>query len=109
MANSKAVALAVGFIVLNLAGHCFGALQFGFYNGKCNNSIVEDIVRKTVYSKFLRDRSLTAALIRMQFHDCFVNVSFYHFHACNTTLAQINWLNKQTFVSIFVRFSLLKA
>ncbi|GJY54595.1 peroxidase 60-like protein [Tanacetum coccineum] len=73
MANTKAVALAVGFIFLNLAGHCFGALQFGFYKGKCQAADVEDIVRRTVYSKFLRDRSITPALIRMQFHDCFVN------------------------------------
>ncbi|XP_076915929.1 peroxidase 60-like [Bidens hawaiensis] len=73
MASSKAIALAVGFIILNLTGHCYGALQFGFYNGKCRTSDVEDIVRRTVYSKFLRDRTIAPALIRMQFHDCFVN------------------------------------
>ncbi|KAJ0605765.1 putative peroxidase [Helianthus annuus] len=74
MANSKTVALAVGFmILLNLTGHCYGALEFGFYNGKCKLSDVEDIVRRTVYSKFLRDRTIAPALIRMQFHDCFVN------------------------------------
>ncbi|KAJ0941121.1 putative peroxidase [Helianthus annuus] len=82
MTNSKAVALAVGFMIfLNLTGHCYGALEFGFYNGKCKLSDVEDIVRRTVYSKFLRDRTIAPALIRMQFHDCFVNVSFFHFHA----------------------------
>lgn len=85
MANGKAVALAVGFIFLNLAGHCYGyygGLQYGFYKGKCRTSDVEDIVRKTVYSKFLRDRTIAPALIRMQFHDCFVNVSFFNFDAC---------------------------
>ncbi|GJS41468.1 hypothetical protein Tco_0371118 [Tanacetum coccineum] len=47
MANGKAVALAVGFILLNLAGHCYGyygGLQYGFYKGKCQTSDVEDIV-----------------------------------------------------------------
>ncbi|MFS7915531.1 putative peroxidase [Helianthus anomalus] len=78
MANSKAVALAVGFmILLNLTGHCYSALEFGFYNGKCKLSDVEDIVRRTVYSKFLRDRTIAPALIRMQFHDCFVNVTTF--------------------------------
>lgn len=81
MASSQAIALAVGFIILNLTSHCYGALQLGFYNGKCRTSDVEDIVRRTVYSKFLRDRTIAPALIRMQFHDCFVNVSFFHFQA----------------------------
>ncbi|KAI3523253.1 hypothetical protein L1887_01313 [Cichorium endivia] len=75
MANSKVVAflVAFGFIFLNLSGHCHGALQFGFYNGKCRGSDVEDIVRKTVISKFFLDKTITPALLRMQFHDCFVN------------------------------------
>nr|XP_043623935.1 peroxidase 60-like [Erigeron canadensis] len=73
MANMKLVALAVGFLILNLSGHCYGALQFGFYKGKCRTTDVEDIVRRTVFSKFQSDRSITPALIRMQFHDCFVS------------------------------------
>ncbi|MFS7915534.1 putative peroxidase [Helianthus anomalus] len=77
MANSKAVAFvaAIMFIILNLTGHCYGELQFGFYNGKCQNSDVEDIVRRTVVAKFFSDKTIAPALIRMQFHDCFVNVS----------------------------------
>ncbi|KAK9079175.1 hypothetical protein SSX86_000845 [Deinandra increscens subsp. villosa] len=74
--HTKAAALAVGFIFLNLAGHCYGAyggLQYGFYNGKCKTSDVEAIVRNTVFTKFFRDRTIAPALIRMQFHDCFVN------------------------------------
>ncbi|KAL7596754.1 hypothetical protein Lser_V15G28775 [Lactuca serriola] len=76
--DSKIVALAVWVIFFNLAGHCYGTLgygglQYGFYNGKCRASDVEDIVRRTVYSKFLTNRKIAPALIRMQFHDCFVN------------------------------------
>ncbi|KAL4591733.1 hypothetical protein LXL04_004704 [Taraxacum kok-saghyz] len=75
MAISKSVAIvaAIGFIFMNLSGQCYGALQFGFYNGKCGTSDVEDIVRKTVISKFLLDKTITPALLRLQFHDCFVN------------------------------------
>ncbi|KAI3823326.1 hypothetical protein L1987_04761 [Smallanthus sonchifolius] len=75
MANSKAVAFvaAITFIFFNLTGHCYGDLQFGFYNGKCQNSDVEDIVRRTVVAKFFSDKTIAPALIRMQFHDCFVN------------------------------------
>lgn len=82
--NVKAVAIAIGFIFLNFAGQCYGyygygGLQYGFYNGKCRASDVETIVRNTVYSKFLKDRTIAPALIQMQFHDCFVNVSFFYF------------------------------
>ncbi|XP_071729600.1 peroxidase 60-like [Rutidosis leptorrhynchoides] len=73
MANCKAAAFAIAFIFLNLTGHCYGALQFGFYKNKCKTSDVEDIVRKSVTAKFLSDRTIAPALIRLQFHDCFVN------------------------------------
>ncbi|KAI3823719.1 hypothetical protein L1987_05159 [Smallanthus sonchifolius] len=78
MTNVKSVAFAIGFVFLNFAGQCYGffgygGLQYGFYNGKCQASDVEAIVRNTVYSKFFRDRSIAPALVRMQFHDCFVN------------------------------------
>ncbi|GJW49456.1 peroxidase 60-like protein [Tanacetum coccineum] len=71
MANMNSVAFA--FILLNLISHSYGALEFGFYNGKCQPSDVEDIVRRTVAAKFFSDRTITPALLRMQFHDCFVN------------------------------------
>ncbi|XP_076953757.1 peroxidase 60-like [Bidens hawaiensis] len=73
MANIKALAIAIGFIFLNFANYGYGGLQYGFYNGKCQASDVEAIVRNTVYSKFLKDRTIAPAPIRMQFHDCFVN------------------------------------
>ncbi|XP_022003571.1 peroxidase 60 [Helianthus annuus] len=72
MTNTKAAALAVGFIFLNLT--CvLGGLQYGFYDGKCETSDVEAIVRNTVFSEFLVDQTIAPALIRMHFHDCFVN------------------------------------
>ncbi|CAH2077920.1 unnamed protein product [Thlaspi arvense] len=45
-------------------------LRFGFYGRSCPRA--ESIVRNVVNNRFRRDRSITAALLRMQFHDCFV-------------------------------------
>lgn len=46
------------------------ALQVGFYSKTCPNA--ENIVRQVVQQRFTADKSVTAALLRMHFHDCFV-------------------------------------
>ncbi|KAL2320530.1 hypothetical protein Fmac_029499 [Flemingia macrophylla] len=48
----------------------FGDLRVGFYSSSCPRA--EEIVRQVVQRNFNRDRSVTAALLRMHFHDCFV-------------------------------------
>ncbi|XP_014491213.1 peroxidase 44 [Vigna radiata var. radiata] len=48
----------------------FGDLRVGFYGSSCPRA--EEIVRQIVQRRFNRDRSITAALLRMHFHDCFV-------------------------------------
>lgn len=48
------------------------ALQVGFYAKKCRAA--ESIVQQEVQRSFSTDRSITAALLRMYFHDCFVRV-----------------------------------
>lgn len=50
------------------------ALRVGFYTQKCGFVDVESIVRTVVNFRFAKDPSLVAALLRLQFHDCFVNV-----------------------------------
>ncbi|KAK4732109.1 hypothetical protein R3W88_025097 [Solanum pinnatisectum] len=45
-------------------------LQVGFYNSTCPQT--ETIVRQAVQNQFNSDPSITAALLRMHFHDCFV-------------------------------------
>lgn len=45
-------------------------LRVGFYNSTCPRA--ELIVRQVVQKRFSSDRSITAALLRMHFHDCFV-------------------------------------
>ncbi|KAM5550439.1 peroxidase 44-like [Rosa sericea] len=45
-------------------------LRVGFYSATCPKA--EQIVQQVVQKKFSSDRSITAALLRMHFHDCFV-------------------------------------
>ncbi|XP_055835273.1 peroxidase 44-like [Solanum dulcamara] len=59
-------------ISLHLAAIVSAQLQVGFYNTKARCPPAETIVRDTVRSQFSKDRSITAALLRMYFHDCFV-------------------------------------
>ena len=51
-------------------------LRFGFYNASCPQA--EQIIRQVVQKRFKADRSVTAGLLRMHFHDCFVRVSKSH-------------------------------
>lgn len=85
MSSTAGVAVvAIGLVFLTFAGQCSGALEVGFYQGKCGRFVdVEGIVAGVVKTKFFRDRTIAAALIRMQFHDCFVNVSlsFFFFYS----------------------------
>ncbi|XP_026430090.1 peroxidase 62-like [Papaver somniferum] len=48
-------------------------LKLGFYKKTCPN--VETIVRKTTASFFSQNSTLAAALLRMNFHDCFFKLS----------------------------------
>ncbi|GAA0163113.1 peroxidase [Lithospermum erythrorhizon] len=45
-------------------------LRVGFYSQTCPQA--EAIVRSVVQNRFKTDRSITAALLRLHFHDCFV-------------------------------------
>jgi peroxidase len=75
MSSTSAVALALGFILMSFTGQCYSQLQVGFYEGKCKFIDVETTVSSIVKQNFLKDPTIAAALIRMQFHDCFVKVS----------------------------------
>ncbi|KAM3740758.1 hypothetical protein ACB098_08G122800 [Castanea mollissima] len=71
MSSTSATALCLGFILMSFTGHCYGQLQVGFYREKCLVD-VEAIVTQVVAAKFNEDPTIAPALIRMQFHDCFV-------------------------------------
>jgi len=75
-ARIPAAAVVLAAVLLSsLSAFCnAGALQVGFYKGKCKTGKdVEAIIRGVVRTRFLKDPTIVAALLRLQFHDCFVN------------------------------------
>ncbi|XP_050370989.1 peroxidase 60 [Argentina anserina] len=73
MSSNALVAVGIfGLIFVSLTGQCFGELEVGFYKRRCFAD-VESVVAGVVRAKFFADSTIAAALVRMQFHDCFVN------------------------------------
>ncbi|KAL9257978.1 Peroxidase 60-like protein [Drosera capensis] len=65
--------LALVLLLITLTGQSHGALQHLFYSGKCGRVNVELVIFNVIKKQFLKDRTLVAALTRLQFHDCFVD------------------------------------
>lgn len=52
------------------------SLEVGFYKTNCPASAnVEGVIKGVVQAKFNNDKSIVPGLLRMYFHDCFVQVS----------------------------------
>ncbi|CAM6035987.1 unnamed protein product [Sphagnum compactum] len=64
-------------------------LEIGYYrnNGICH--CAEDIVARVVHDAYLADRTVTAILIRLQFHDCFVQ-------GCDASIMETGTFSEQT-------------
>ena len=56
-----------------LMGCCEGQLQVGFYSSTCPQ--VEPTVQAVVRDAVASDPNMAAVLLRLHFHDCFVEVS----------------------------------
>ncbi|XP_028766876.1 peroxidase 57-like [Neltuma alba] len=63
----SSVVVCILVLVLPMA---FAKLKLGFYDSSCPNA--ESIVKQAVQRRFNDDKTITAALLRMHFHDCFV-------------------------------------
>jgi peroxidase len=61
---------ALFFLFCFLAPSALAQLRTGFYSRSCPRA--ESIVASVVANRFRSDKSITAAFLRMQFHDCFV-------------------------------------
>ncbi|CAN1765225.1 Peroxidase 57 [Linum perenne] len=70
---AKASMVLVVVFLLPLFVPLVAGLQVGFYRSTCPQA--ETIVRNLVQKRFGTDKSITAALLRMHFHDCFVRDS----------------------------------
>ncbi|GFP82073.1 peroxidase 44 [Phtheirospermum japonicum] len=66
----ETIATLVFVLICCLVSLASAQLKVGFYTSTCPRA--ESIIRGVVQQRFNRDRSITAALLRMHFHDCFV-------------------------------------
>lgn len=70
-AHRRAMAFLFFFLLLLLVG-VGGQLQVGFYSDSCPDA--EDTVTAAVQDAAANDPTILPALLRLQFHDCFVKV-----------------------------------
>ena len=75
-AHTSAVLLVVALSVLGLATGGLAQLKTGFYAGKCGANDVETVVQGIVKARVANDAAIVAQLLRLQFHECAVNVLF---------------------------------
>jgi hypothetical protein len=73
MARSVLVVVAVAFLVVFTGSSSAHQLSAGFYSESCPN--VFGVVKSVVQNAVSKERRLGASLLRLFFHDCFVNVN----------------------------------
>ncbi|RZC60360.1 hypothetical protein C5167_022110 [Papaver somniferum] len=63
--------IVITLISTSFLGFSYGQLRVGFYSSVCPKA--EEIVSSVVREAFLVDNNMAAILLRLHFHDCFVN------------------------------------
>lgn len=67
------IGVVFALVCCSIVGLASAQLREGFYTSRCVAN-VESIIGTVVRQRFDGDPSITAALLRMHFHDCFVQV-----------------------------------
>lgn len=75
MAFSKRLILAIIFTVFAMVKPSEAALDVHYYDGSC--PAAEKIILETVRNATLYDPKVSARLLRMFFHDCFIRVCIF--------------------------------
>jgi len=62
-------------VMFCLAGMAFSELSDDFYHHICPKAL--PTIKRVVVDAVRKERRMGASLLRLHFHDCFVNVSFF--------------------------------
>jgi peroxidase len=71
-AKAGAAAASFMFMLFLLNTACHAHLSPAFYDSSCPNAL--SAIRTAIRSAIASDRRMAASLIRLHFHDCFVQV-----------------------------------
>ncbi|ERN09604.1 hypothetical protein AMTR_s00029p00176560, partial [Amborella trichopoda] len=69
--GAATLALLILLVSSNSFNMCFGQLSSNFYDSSCPNAL--STIRSKIRSAISAERRMGASLIRLHFHDCFVN------------------------------------
>lgn len=78
----------VFLVIISLSLCVQSQLKTGFYSSTCPRA--EATVRSTVEAHFNKDPTIAAGLLRLHFHDCFVQVHFLCFICCYCLVYLLN-------------------
>ena len=96
------LSLGIWTSLLGLLVHGQGGLKTGFYSSTCPNA--EATVRSTVEAQLKRDPTIAPGLLRLHFHDCFVQVSFINLKS--VYLIDLSFLGDSGYELIAILFNL---
>ena len=103
--------LSVGiFVMVTMAmatPYAYNGLSYDYYKYSCPK--VESISKRITKEFVAKDPTLAAGLIRMDFHDCIVNVMHFNLsHYCGKICVHVTSLDPKKFKITFTFYEFLK-
>jgi peroxidase len=96
MTSRRVAAAAVVVVVVVVMGVVATApLRLGFYATSC--PMAEALVTNATEAKWTADPSITAGLLRLYFHDCFVQENSAALHSSSSSSSSFSCSNKAEF------------